>query len=97
MAFLEIQKQRIDGEKIWFIQDEPNYWIGYITEKKPLSLESKYYLYSEEKFFEAKKDHLTYKYVVKFFNSNQLALPPIDSIEDVITIIDQRIKMGIKY
>ena len=87
MAFLEIQKQRIDGEKIWFIQDEPNYWIGYINRSN----------ISYEKIFEAKKDHLTYKYVVKFFNSNQLALPPIDSIEDVITIIDQRIKMGIKY
>ncbi len=91
-------KQRIERDNVYFIQEEPCKWEGFIKG------------FSRNFIGELKKSNrLTFsvngvhsfagtQYICKFFNSNQLAiLHPLDSIEDVAAVIDVSIKLGIKY
>lgn len=90
-------KRRIEGYNVYFIEECPNYWEGYIINRIP----NTFVQHSSpivKKTFQMRRDNLTQKYIVEYFNTNQHAIAiPLNELQDVISVLDVSIKLGVKY
>lgn len=86
---------KIKGQYNYFVQIEPNYWIGYIW-TAGFNKFGEAVLISKEKF--VAKQHYIGFWPVWYYNTNKLVFDyEFKTLEDIVNLIDFNIRLGIKY
>lgn len=78
---------KLEGDTVEFYLTAPNYWEGY--RKREIN--------GPFLQFQMRRTDSN-QYIVEYFNTNQHAIAiPLNELQDVISVLDVSIKLGVKY